>query len=353
MPPKPPGCFARVGAEARTAAGIPIAIGEFDVHYGAMVAASRGHAGQGHRHLHLRLRRGFRGQTGARHPGICGIVKARSCRAIMAWRRDSPRRRHLQVVVEVVCEGDAALHARLTKEAARLKPGQSGLLALDWNNGNRTILVDQTLSGLLLGQTLHTTRAEIYRTLIEATAFGARAIIERFKEYGVPIDRVVCAAALRRRTAAHADLRRRHRMRDARGRLQSGLCAGLAVSAAVLAGAHPDFATAQKAMTSLKPKQYRPEAAAQKTYQELYTLYRKLHDRLAASTKRGSFARDEGPARHQGSPKKVGRDRWARRGGQHGSAPHYRVISRAIASRSSAIPFLHHSPLSHEEPHDP
>ena len=74
-------------------------------------------------------------------------------------------------------------------------PARAGLLALDWNNGNRTILVDQLLSGLLLGQTLYTTPAEIYRALIEATAFGARAIIERIEEYGVPIDRVVCAAA--------------------------------------------------------------------------------------------------------------------------------------------------------------
>src|SRR5690606_35239191 len=86
--------------------------------------------------------------------------------------------------VEGVCGGNSALHAQLTKEAARLAPGQSGLLALDWNNGNRTILVDQRLSGLLVGTTLHTNRAEIYRALIEATAFGARAIIERIREFG-------------------------------------------------------------------------------------------------------------------------------------------------------------------------
>ena len=75
--------------------------------------------------------------------------------------------------------------------AAKLAPGESGLLALDWNNGNRTILVDQRLTGLLVGQTLHTTPAEIYRALIEATAFGARTIIERFEEYGVKVERVV------------------------------------------------------------------------------------------------------------------------------------------------------------------
>src|SRR4029453_3078427 len=93
--------------------------------------------------------------------------------------------------VEVVCGGGAALDDELSPEGASFKPGGAGLLALDWNNGNRTILVDPKLTGLLLGQTLHTTRAEIYRALIEATAFGARTIIGRVREYGVPIDRIV------------------------------------------------------------------------------------------------------------------------------------------------------------------
>ncbi len=72
-----------------------------------------------------------------------------------------------------------------------MNPGESGLLALDWNNGNRTVLVDQRLTGLLLGQTLYTTPVEIYRTLVEATAFGALTIINRFEEYGVTIDQVI------------------------------------------------------------------------------------------------------------------------------------------------------------------
>src|SRR6185369_4709802 len=76
--------------------------------------------------------------------------------------------------------GKAGTHEALTAGAAKLKPGESGLLALDWNNGNRTILVDQRLTGALLGQTLYTTPAEIYRALIEATAFGALTIINRF-----------------------------------------------------------------------------------------------------------------------------------------------------------------------------
>src|SRR5204863_9738184 len=76
-------------------------------------------------------------------------------------------------------------HDELSKEAAKLAPGQSGLLALDWNNGNRNVLADPRLTGLILGQTLRTKPHEIYRALIEATAFGALTILSRFEEYGV------------------------------------------------------------------------------------------------------------------------------------------------------------------------
>ena len=86
--------------------------------------------------------------------------------------------------------------AACQRKPRRCSAGESGLIALDWNNGNRTILVDARLTGLIVGQTLHTTRAEIYRALIEATAFGARAIIDRIREYGVAIDRVVCCGGI-------------------------------------------------------------------------------------------------------------------------------------------------------------
>ena len=99
--------------------------------------------------------------------------------------------RHFQLVRELhpaACGKKAGSHEALdARRRRRLQPGESGLLALDWNNGNRTILVDQRLTGLLVGQTLYTTPAEIYRALIEATAFGALTIINRFEEYGVKI----------------------------------------------------------------------------------------------------------------------------------------------------------------------
>ncbi len=94
----------------------------------------------------------------------------------------------------------AGTHEELTEAAGQLKAGESGLLALDWNNGNRTILVDQRLTGVLLGQTLYTTPDEIYRALIEATAFGALTISNRLEEYGVKVERVVNCGASRKRT---------------------------------------------------------------------------------------------------------------------------------------------------------
>jgi L-ribulokinase len=275
-------------------AGIPIAIGEFDVHYGAIgcgvtegtlvkvIGTSTCDCGVVSADKHV-----------PDIPGICGIVKGAILPGYYGIEAGQSAVGDIfKWWVEVVCEGDAALHARLSREAARLRPGQSGLLALDWNNGNRTILVDQTLSGLLLGQTLHTTRAEIYRALIEATAFGARAIIERIKEYGVPIDRVVCAGGIAEKNPLLMQI-----YADVTGCAMlvagsSQACAlGSAVSAAVLAGAHKNFATAQKAMSSIKPRQYKPDATAQKTYNQLYVLYRQLHDSLGGLNKSADLSR--------------------------------------------------------------
>jgi len=205
---------------------------------------------------------------GAILPGYVGIEAGQSAVGdILNWW------------VETVCCGDAGLHARLSAEAARQEPGESGLLALDWNNGNRTILVDPRLSGLIVGSTLHTTRAEIYRALIEATAFGARMIIERIRDYGVPIRRIVCAGGIAEKNPLLMQI-----YADVTGcaLYVSGsrqACAlGSAISAAVLAGAHRDFPTAQRAMTRLRRTFYRPDPRRRRAYNRLYEQYRTLHD---------------------------------------------------------------------------
>jgi L-ribulokinase len=280
----------KLGLPAR----IPIAIGEFDVHYGAIGCG----VAEGVLVKVIGTSTCDCGVVSASKtvpdiPGICGIVKGAILPGFYGIEAGQSAVGDIfKWWVEVVCQGDGALHAQLTKEVAKQQPGQSGLLALDWNNGNRTILVDQQLTGLLLGQTLYTTPAEIYRALIEATAFGARAILERIKEYGVPVNRIVCAGGIAEKNPLlmqiYADIT--GCTMQVSGSSQA--CAlGSAVSAAVLAGAHKDFPTAQKAMTSVAPKSYKPNAAARKTYDQLYALYRQVHDAFGGLNKSADLSR--------------------------------------------------------------
>jgi L-ribulokinase len=261
--------------------GIAIAMGGFDAHYGAI---------------------GSGVQTGtlvkiigtstcdcgvapvsdriADIPGICGIVNGSILPDYYGIEAgQSAVGDILRWWVEGICQGNSALHADLSQEASKLAPGESGLIALDWNNGNRTILVDTRLTGLILGQTLHTNRAEIYRALIEATAYGARAIIERMKEYGVPIDRVVCCGGIAEKNdlfmQIYADVIGQPML--IAGSAQTPAL-GAAVSAAVTAGRYTDWREAQEKMTRLKPAGYQPRPAAAAVYDQLYGIYKELHD---------------------------------------------------------------------------
>jgi len=169
--------------------------------------------------------------------------------------------------------------ANLTVAAERLRPGESGLVALDWNNGNRTILVDALLSGLLVGQTLHTTAPEIYRALVEATAFGALTIINRVEEYGVAVKEVVNCGGIAEKSPMvmqiYADVCNRP-MKISRSAQTCAL--GATIFGAVVGGAHRDVPAAQRAMTGVKNVVYRPNKKAAKVYAELYAIYRQLHD---------------------------------------------------------------------------
>ena len=275
-------------AKLGLAEGIPIAIGEFDVHYGAIGCGVR----EGTLVKVIGTSTCDCAVVSAEKPiadipGICGIVKGAILPGFFGIEAGQSAVGDIfKWWVEGICEGDAALHTELSDEAAKQRPGQAGLLALDWNNGNRTILVDQRLSGLLLGQDLYTTRADIYRALIEATAFGARAIIERIREYGVPTDQVVCTGGIAEKNPLLMQI-----YADVTGRAMhvagsSQTCAlGSAIAAAVLANEHPDFETAQAAMTSLKPVRFEPIAENRLVYDQLYRLYRDLHDSFGGLTR--------------------------------------------------------------------
>jgi len=175
------------------------------------------------------------------------------------------------------------LHQVLGRDATLLKPGESGLLVLDWWNGNRSILVDVDLSGLMLGATLATQPHEIYRTLLEATAFGTRAIIESLEAAGVPVNRVVACGGLPERNKLlmqiSADVTGREF--DIAASTQAG-AVGSAMHAAVAAGSagggYDSIEQAAAAMARPHVGTFRPDPSARKVYDQLYREYMTLHD---------------------------------------------------------------------------
>jgi L-ribulokinase len=264
-------------------AGIPVAIGAFDAHLGAVgCGVTPGTLVKiiGTSTCDIAISPNTKKLADV--PGLCGIVDGSVLPGYFGLEAGQSAVGDLfNWLVNYIEPGGKKIlsHADLDKAALKLKPGESGLVALDWNNGNRTILVDQKLTGLLIGQTLYTTPAEIYRALIEATAFGALTIINRFEEYGVKISSVVNCGGIAEKSPLtmqiYADITGRQ-MKISRSAQTCAL--GSAITGAVVAGAHKNYAAAQKAMTGLKPKIYRPNPQAHKTYRELYAIYKQLHD---------------------------------------------------------------------------
>ncbi|MBK9122283.1 MAG: ribulokinase [Chloroflexi bacterium] len=170
------------------------------------------------------------------------------------------------------------LHEYLERESAKQKPGEHGLLALDWWNGNRSTLVDTELSGLLIGATLATRAPDIYRALIESTAYGTREIIEAFEARGVEVKELVAAGGLPEKNALlrqiYADVTGRE-LRLA-GSSQSPAL-GSAMHAAVAAGVYPDIHAAAEKMGKLKSDVVRPIGENQAIYDRLYAEYKTLY----------------------------------------------------------------------------
>jgi L-ribulokinase len=276
-----PGLAARVGLSADVA----VAVGTFDAHAGAVAAGVR--PGRLVKIMGTSTCDCTVTSDGELRPipGVCGVVQ------------DSVLPGHVGIEAGQSAVGDLFdwfarelappefagpdAHERLSRAAEVLAPGASGLAALDWSNGNRTVLVDPRLSGLFVGQTLATTAPEMYRALIEATAFGSRVIVEQIERYSVPIDDVVVSGGLAKSPLAmqiYADVFARP-VRLARSANASA--AGAAIFGAVAAGAHPDTEHAQAAMGGLAGVVYTPRLDATRTYARLYDVYRRLHDAFA------------------------------------------------------------------------
>lgn len=226
-------------------------------------------------------------------PGVCGIVKGSILPGFTGIEAGQSAVGDIfNWFVDYIQPGGkkAGSHQALTKDASMLKPGESGLLALDWNNGNRNVLQDQRLSGMILGQSLHTTPAEIYRALVESTAFGLLTIITRLEQYNIKINSIVNCGGISEKNAMvmqiYADITGRP-MKISRS---SQTCAlGCAIAGAVVGGAYASFPQAQAKMTGLKIRDFEPKPEANLVYKQLFKLYRQLYDAFGTTAWKGNM----------------------------------------------------------------
>lgn len=265
-------------------AGIPVAMGAFDAHLGAVGAGiESGTLVKIIGTSTCDLMVAPMNEDLADIPGLCGIVPESILPGYYGLEAGQSAVGDIFNWFVDVVQPDHLDHDALTERASDLEPGESGLLALDWHNGNRTVLVDQRLTGGILGLTLHSTPAEIYRALVEATAFGARVIMERFEGYGVQVDRIVNCGGIsvknRMVMQVYADVlgRPQHISRSAQ---TSAL--GSAIAGSVVAGpddgGHRDFGSGITTMTGTENTVFEPIPEHREVYDRLYQLYRRIHD---------------------------------------------------------------------------
>jgi L-ribulokinase len=284
--------------------GIAVAVGAFDAHMGAVgggvtdrtmvkimgtstcdvLVAPRRSVGS-------RCIAGICGQVdGSVIPGMVGLEAGQSAFGdVYAWFKDLlawP----LEAVVPVTMKGikpaevrslkarvDEKLLEVLALEAAKINPGESTVAALDWLNGRRTPFADQTLKGAIVGLTLGTTAPKVFRALVEATAFGSRAIVEQFRKEGVQINAVIALGGIARKSPFVMQLTADILNMPIRVVASDQACAlGAGMLAAAAAKIHPSVPEAQKRMGSGFDKVYKPDRAAASKYQALYRRYAEL-----------------------------------------------------------------------------
>ncbi|HTW12314.1 MAG TPA: FGGY-family carbohydrate kinase, partial [Solirubrobacteraceae bacterium] len=171
-----------------------------------------------------------------------------------------------------------ASYGELEASAAELRPGETGLLGFDWWNGNRSILADAELSGVLLGLTIQSSAAEIYRGLLESIAFGNRRIMDNFEEHGMPLDRIVACGGIAEKSPLTMQL-----VADTSGRTVAVPDAdevparGAALFASVVGGVFPNIATAAAATRPTARRRYEPDPRAAAVYDRVYAIYREFY----------------------------------------------------------------------------
>jgi L-ribulokinase len=267
--------------------GTPVAVGNVDAHVTAPAAKAIA-PGQMLMVMGTSTCHVMNGDRLAEVPGMCGVVRGGIVAGlygyeagqsgvgdIFAWfaRTSVPPEYH----AEAARRGQD-LHEYLSDLAAAQPVGGHGLVVLDWHNGNRSVLVDHDLSGVVVGQTLATRPEETYRALLEATAFGTRTIIDAFESSGVPVTELVVAGGLLRNAflmQLYADVTRRPlSVIDS----EQGPALGSAIHAAVAAGEYPDVRAASDAMGKVRRGVYQPDPERAAAYDPLYAEYTALHD---------------------------------------------------------------------------
>ena len=269
-------------------AGIPVAVGVIDAHVCLPGAGIDGPgkllAIVGTSSCHIVM-----GEDGHSVPGMSGVVMngvlhghaayeaGQSCVGdSFAWFEKNCVPEN---IVQAAREKGMPVQAHLTELAAKLRPGESGLMALDWFNGNRSVLADADLTGLILGMTLQTKPEEIYRALLESTAYGARVIVDAYRENGVRIDQFIVSGGIPQKNALmmqiYADVLNMQVHVSAEAQ---GAALGSAIYASVAAGIYPDAAEAARRMGSGICAVYEPQPESAAVYEKLYAEYRILHD---------------------------------------------------------------------------
>ncbi|NYE36690.1 L-ribulokinase [Nocardioides cavernae] len=281
----------RLTAEAAGWTGLPenivVAVGNVDAHVTAPAAQATA-PGQllaimGTSTCHI-----MNGEVLREVPGMCGVVDGGVTPGLWGYEAGQSGVGDIfnwfvttQVPASYVAEAEArglSVHELLTEKAAAQPVGAHGLVALDWHSGNRSVLVDHELTGLVLGQTLATTPEDVYRALVEATAFGARTIVEAFNDAGVPVEEFVVAGGLMKNPMlmqVYADVLD---LPLSTVRSAQGPALGSAIHAAVAAGEYADIHAASQAMGRVDRAVVTPIPENVRAYDALYAEYTQLHD---------------------------------------------------------------------------
>ena len=281
------GLTAEAAAWTGLTEGIAVAVGNVDAHVTAP-AAKATQLGQMVAIMGTSTCHVMNGSILTEVPGMCGVVDGGIVSGLYGYEAGQSgvgdifawfvNNQVPQSYFDAAASAGKSIHQYLTDLAAEEEVGAHGLVVLDWHSGNRSVLVDHELSGLVVGLTLTTRPEQIYRALLEATAFGTRVIVETFQQAGIPVEEFIVAGGLLKNSflmQLYSDVTRLPLSTIAS---EQGPALGSAIHAAVAAGAYPDVRAAAEAMGRSNKGVYQPNLERAARYDALFAEYETLHD---------------------------------------------------------------------------